>query len=279
MTTEDEPLPGSEHARDFYNEWEFAQKGVCLYTHGIAWRGAQLLGFRPDEREGEVLLDISEQALLEVVPAWFIDGKTTVAIQDGAPPSLTAATGDGLTVLTLADSFGDEDGHSLLRAACSNYLPIRTMQEVMRVNPNDMAETALKYMLQEARSGLFLPDWAYDPAQTALANMWVATAGLEQFRLQVRRYRDNLLHAILDGLRDWLAERHPDFRDPIPAWNRQWAPSEATGGWDGLYWAFRECGLELTHYGQEFPAWLRKFGDAGVPMPRWVLNGWAELGL
>ena len=271
---------GSEYARDFYKTWPFAQKAVCLYVHSIAWKGATVWGFKPDETKGTPLLDISQEALCGVLPDWFIDGNTMVSIETGSTARLgPVKAGSGqFTLITLADSFGEEDGESLLRMACSNHPNIQKMEEVMRTGPNDMAEAMLKLRLDEARHGLFLPEWAYDAVQAAKANRWAVLNDLYDYYLHVNHLRRNLLGSMQASLQPWLEEHHSEYTVTDIAWNEEWHPREGHGGWVGVYWAFRECGLQLTHFGIEFPAWLREFQAAGL-MSASHLEGWAKLGL
>ena len=277
---QEKPLRGSEYARAFYDQWDFVKHAVCLYTRSIAWKGAAVWGFTPRSSEGERLVDIPEETLLEIVPAWFIDGHAEVRPTGDDPPTLQPASTDGgLFVRTIGESFGQPDGGSLLWPACANYPAIQQMSDVRRLGPNELAETTLKFMLDDAKGSLYLPQWAYEPDQAAQANMWGVASSLEDYRLTVERHRRNLLYGIRDALKDWLGKRYPKVAQFEPFWNRESRPSDAMGGWDGVYLAFQQCGVPLTTFGEEFPAWLRQMEGAGLPVPDGALKGWADLGL
>jgi hypothetical protein len=250
---------------------------VCLYSRGISWKGATFWGFTGGSSEGEPLLHISQDTLLAVVSGWIIDGRTQVGVAEGHPPALAPASGcePVYTILTPPSSPFDAPGQSLLWPACSHHQLILEMRDLAIRGHNPNAETMLKFLLDEAQRSLFLPEWAFDAQRAAEANMWGVVGGLEMYRLIVGDRRKGLLWQLRQSLSQWLTEQFPEVNLWHPEWSAEWLPRDAAGGWDGVYWAFRECGLPLDTFGREFPAWLRQLPFVSAA----ALAGWSELGV
>jgi hypothetical protein len=281
MTWEEKSAPrGAEYARAFYEAFPFAQKAVCLYSAGISWKGAAVYGIAPGIQEAQTVLEISQETLLAVTPEWIVDGSVRVGVKDGTPPSLAlpSDTETAYLVKTPPQSPFEPPGVSLLSSACGNYPAMLEMRGLMSRRPNPNAESMYRLLLDEAQRGLFLPKWTFDAGKTAEADKDGVILGLHMYGLTVAQHRKGLLWSLRPALNGWLTQRFPDLRHYVGTWNSEWLPRGGLGGWEGIYWAFRECGLPLTRFGQEFPGWLRELNQQGL-ISEQALLGWIELGL
>ena len=281
MTWGEKSAPrGAEYARAFYEAFPFAQKAVCLYAAGISWKGAAIYGFAPGSREAEVILEISQEILLAVTPEWIVDGSVRVGVEDGTPPSLAlpSDTETAFLIKTPPQSPFEPPGVSLLSLACGNYPAMLEMRELVARGPNPSAESMRRFLLDEAQRGLFLPEWAFDAAKTAEASKDGVILGLHMYGLTVAQHREGLLWSLIPALNGWLKERFGDFTHYHGVWNSEWLPRDGLRGWEGIYWAFQECGLPLARFGREFPGWLRELNQQGL-ISQEALHGWIELGL
>ncbi len=273
MTREDHP-PGNEHARDFYNTWPFVQQAVCLYVHGMAWKGGWLQAFLDAERS-EQLVEVSQDNLLSVVSDWIIDGATMVAVREGNPPSI-APPADGeaaFAIRTPSMSPMEPPARSLLWPACHNHPAMKNMADQAR---NVNALQLLGFLQDSARKSLYLPTWAFNPVEASQADMDAVHYNLHMYRLMVDQRRKAFLSCLRHAIQPWLSERFPDAHHWFESWNAEWMPDDGLAGWEGVYWAFDQCGLTLRKYGQDYPAWLRQ--ETYFVRPS-VLDGWRALGL
>jgi hypothetical protein len=282
MSWEEKIAPrGAEYARAFYETFSFAQKAVCLYSAGISWKGAALYGLAPGVEDATTVLKISQETLLAITPNWIVDGSVRVDVEDGTPPSLALPSDaeTGFVIATPPQSPFEPPGVSLLSLACANYPPMSEMRDLLaKRGPNPDAESMYKILLDEAQRGLFLPDWAFDADMTAEANKEEAIHGLQMYAIMVGQHRQGLLWSLTSALNGWLTQRFPDLAHYQGIWNNEWLPRDGLRGWEGIYWAFLQCGLPLTRFGQEFPRWLRDLNQEGL-ISREALRGWIELGL
>lgn len=271
-------LSGAEHARPFYEEWDFAKQAVCLYAAGVAWRGARigigLAGKDEIDWRGEVGEELLREGLLD----WIIDGHTTLAFSREAGTRLVPkGTPNALQIhIETTEPSAAHGGTSLLWPACANHDTLLAMSKLIGVNPD--AEKFLGLLLEFAHNSLHLPRWALDPAQAAAAPAGAATFELHWYRLAVNGWRRDVAFAIQGGLREKLAAEVEGLANVFFDWNEEWFPQESMLGWEGVYDAFDHCGLPLVNFGKEYPATLRGAVDARL-VSRRVVAGWEERGL
>ena len=269
---------GAEHARAFYEAWEFAKQAVCLYTAGLAWKGARigvlLAGADDIAWRGQV----EEEAFREALQDWVVDGRTTLTFSRETPIGLVAGgTPDALEIpIETAGLAGLDDGVSLLWPACSNHETLKEFSKLMAVKPG--ADKVVEFVLGDMYRSLRLPRWALEPAQARSAAPGAITLGLHWYRVSVDGWRHHLALSIAGGLRQKLAGQVPGLVEVDFDWNEDWCPEEPDRGWEGIYEAFDHCGLRLVRFGEEFPAQLRACVDSGL-LPRSILAGWEKLGL
>jgi hypothetical protein len=269
---------GAEHARAFYEEWDFAKQAVCLYTAGLAWKGARIGVLLAAADDIDWRGQVEEQALRETLQDWVIDGRTTVAFSRETPIRLVArGTPDALEIpIETARPAGMDDGVSLLWPACSNHETLKELSRLIGVSPG--AEELLSFLLDDAHTSLGLPRWALDPAQAASAAAAVVTSELHWYRLSVHNWRRHLGFSIEHGLRERLAANEPQLVEVLLDWNEEWFPEGSIRGWEGVYEAFDRCGVTLVRFAEEFPPRLRAWVDSGM-LARSILAGWEKLRL
>lgn len=280
MSSENErTLPGgAEHARAFYDEWDFARQAVRLYAAGVAWKGARIGVLLAAADDVDWRGEVEEDALREALQEWIIDGHSMLTFSREGPIQLVPkGTSNALQIrIETAGPSAAHGGTSLLWPACANHATLKRLSELIGINPD--AEELLGFLLNEAHNSLRLPRWALDPAQAASAPAGVVTLELHWYRVFVHLWRRDLALSIGGGLRQQLAAGEARLAEVFFDWNEEWLPEESIRGWEGVYDAFDHCGLTLTNFGKEYAASLRGLVNAGV-LSRDFLASWEERGL
>lgn len=271
-------LGGAEHARPFYEEWDFAKQAVCLYAAGVAWKGARIGMLLAAADNVDWRGEVAEGALREALQEWIIDGHSSLTFSREDPIQLVPkGTSNALQIgIETDEPSAAHGGTSFLWPACANHATLKRLSELISVNQG--AKELLGFLLNEAHSSLHLPRWALDPAQAASAPAGAVTLELHWYRVFVHLWRRDLALSIGRGLRQQLAAGEERLVEVFFDWNEEWLPEESIRGWEGVYDAFDHCGLTLTNFGKEYVANLRGLVDAGV-LSRSFLASWKERGL
>jgi len=268
---------GAEHAEDFYNTWDFAQRAVELYAAGVAWKGMTIYGRRQESESSEAIGEVDEDTLRGFVPGWMLSGKGELTFSIHPEAAATVAQeGDVPTSVSLLTpwQYGVDRGATLLWPACTNHEAMLSMRDNLS---NPMAQQMLKMLLGFAYNHLSLPSWALDPVQARSASSAMVTVGLHFYKLRVEQWRDAIRYELEDHLRGVFRERPNDWDDIFVSWNGEWSPSNSYEGWDGLYEAFTSCGIILERFATEYVSTLRQAVESRL-FARSVLAGWERLG-
>jgi len=275
-----DPRPGAQHAREFYDKWEFVQKAVCLHAAGVGWKGARIGVLLAQSDQIDWRGELEEDALRELLRDWFIDGQTILTFSSEAPIRLVPrGTADSYDVVveTVGTSPSGEEGLTLLWPACSNFEAVEQLSELAR-GGNTAALRLMGQVLGYAYSSLGLPRWALEPKTAAEASAQAVQYDLHWYRLFVDGWREDFALSLCRKLRERWRGQQAGLSDVFIEWNREWFPSQQFSGWEAVYETFDRCGLTLVNFGKEYPAQLREIVELRV-LPRSALASWKELGL
>ena len=267
--------------RDVSGRWNFVPQSVGLYAHAMAWKGGRIVGLRGDDTQAVIGAD--QDTVVDLISDYLLDGRVAVRVKDDAGVLSLAKAIESETayeVLTPNDSPRDEPGRSVFETATANHENTLKMIELLKLGPNPHAEFMLKVMRNDVLRSFSLPEWLYDKDQVAAAGMDAVIHALDMFRIMVNSYRDGFARSVCCALEDWLVSQEPPIRHATLFWYAKQSGKTGIEGLDAVYWAFRECGLPLTQFGREFPAWLRSTNEA-IPMRefREALQSWEGMRL